>query len=1263
MEDAVPTDGLEARELLRHVAHVRALARILVGIDDFEDVSQDALVLALERPPRRVGALREWLRSVVTNLSRARARGEGRREARERRSARPEALPPTDAVVAQAELHRRLVEGLLALDEPYRGTLLLHFFQGLPPREIARRGGTSPEAVRQRLKRGIDRLRAEFDGENGGRRDDWRDAWIAVLQLPAPAAPALPPVSAITIASKGVAVSMKSKGMLAAAALVVAGLAGWWTLRARGDGDLPRARPVARDLSGADSKASTPTPVASASEQTATRRSASDLAGSSADAVRFVYGAAVDVAGATLPKSELRMWSSAPNDRSLPTRQSPWSESIERGAYAIAGLAPGKWSLELRVPGFRTVERTFDVAEGDAARRLDLVASRAVTIPVWIETPKGTPLFDACPHPGKGHERHSCLFTHLAIVALADAPPEQFPPNDSANSSHLGVGRFLARSDHPLHWSEETPPLPAGADGAIVTARRPPLWVALLLKHVVVAHVRVDDPEAGVRLVVDPEAITRLTGSVHLRVVDPETHAPLAKRQIFAGDRQGWWHAEVFTDADGVARIVDVPPGLLPIDFWETEREELSLRVRVDPGADVDAGTVALARAVSIEGSIRDDAGRPVAAFLRAIDLDRRRDHSPFDRGPTAHASDDGVFRFGSPSLGGIGRGRFLIVAESRDHAIASALVDTSQGFAAPLELRAPIGTPVTFQDLRFEEGMTYELADASGRTIDADIGFGSLRLVPGRYVLTAWREDSMALSLPFELGTEAATVVVPVPAGGIAANLLRVSDALAPSDRSDAAGALAPPVPARLDPDPVGIVSFGRIGAASDVRCGDGSIEAVGSDGQALRGTVHRGCYAIPGLSAGHVELFAAPVGRSACAQWLDVAALPPVQRHDVALTPTLVVDVHLVDSTTGLPPKAQWRFQAEGAEPRVFLVVATVGAPPSKLDLPALAPRIPFAFGAGRFSWRDASGWNRPGLLEIAAPLPVHVSVVSGGRVVASRLVSEAVDEITLAVPPAEFAPALCSLRIRLIAAEDGTPLTPSCLNVLHDVGEVMFSRDEPRTPIDRSGTYLLERLAAGPGQLIVRVPGRGELQAPIELLPGNGNDLGVLSMGRAVKLRGRLTDENGEFVRARVTARPMRPEDASARLGLATRAFSDVEGAFELEVGRGRAEVVVSDPRFALLRVVIDANEEGDAPLELELQRGAPVAVSVDPALDANEIAVETADGAPLLRRTIWVRALRLRLGKGHHRAVAWRGGVRVGSTEFDVGEAPVEVRVGG
>ena len=161
----------DTHALLAHVGWVRALAAELVHDGaTAEDLAQETLLAAWQRPPRDPSALRAYLRSVLRNLLHRGARDADRRAARERGSARGEALPSAAETAERLATHRQIVAAVDALPEPYRSTVLLRHFEELPPRRIAEHLGIPVKTVETRLTRGHALLRERLDADHGGDR-------------------------------------------------------------------------------------------------------------------------------------------------------------------------------------------------------------------------------------------------------------------------------------------------------------------------------------------------------------------------------------------------------------------------------------------------------------------------------------------------------------------------------------------------------------------------------------------------------------------------------------------------------------------------------------------------------------------------------------------------------------------------------------------------------------------------------------------------------------------------------------------------------------------------------------------------------------------------------------------------------------------------------------------------------------------------------------------------------------------------------------
>jgi RNA polymerase sigma-70 factor (ECF subfamily) len=231
-----PTSSVPLETLLAHRAWVRSVARALVADpNDADDVEQETWLAALAHPPRHAASLRGWLGAATRNVARKLGRGETRRGRHELAApTRPDAAPAAD-LVAEAELQQRIGRAVLELDEPFRSTVLLRHFDGLPPREVAARLGVPVETVRSRLRRAHERLRERLDEEGGGDRRKWALAALAWRDGPTGATTA-----ATTSVLGGLAMTTVQKLAVAAVVLLAIGATTWIALR-----DPTDAKPVA----------------------------------------------------------------------------------------------------------------------------------------------------------------------------------------------------------------------------------------------------------------------------------------------------------------------------------------------------------------------------------------------------------------------------------------------------------------------------------------------------------------------------------------------------------------------------------------------------------------------------------------------------------------------------------------------------------------------------------------------------------------------------------------------------------------------------------------------------------------------------------------------------------------------------------------------------------------------------------------------------------------------------------------------------------
>ena len=170
--------------LLEHANFVRGLARSLVlDVHSAADIAQQTWVATLEHEPDTDRPLRSWLSRVTRNFVRSAHRKQRSRDKLERETTIQGDVPRPDEIAEREEVRRQMIDAVLALEEPYRSTILLRYYEDLLPRSIADRLAIPVGTVKTRLKRGLAILRKRLDAENDGDRGKWCTALAPVAGL------------------------------------------------------------------------------------------------------------------------------------------------------------------------------------------------------------------------------------------------------------------------------------------------------------------------------------------------------------------------------------------------------------------------------------------------------------------------------------------------------------------------------------------------------------------------------------------------------------------------------------------------------------------------------------------------------------------------------------------------------------------------------------------------------------------------------------------------------------------------------------------------------------------------------------------------------------------------------------------------------------------------------------------------------------------------------------------------------------------------
>ena len=230
---------IAARELLQHTEFVRRVALALCADESgADDLVQETWLTALTRERPEGSRLRGWLGGVTRNLARQGRRGASRRDVRERSVALAEAQPSTSSAVERMETHKQVVSAILGLPAAAREVIVLSYFDGLPPREIASRLGVPVETVRSRVKRARARLREQL-------ADEYESQPALVCALTELARQGVSEVALATSA----ATLVPAGGMIALAAVMTAVTGvGAWLLLVAPTNDV--ATPVSQETAG-----------------------------------------------------------------------------------------------------------------------------------------------------------------------------------------------------------------------------------------------------------------------------------------------------------------------------------------------------------------------------------------------------------------------------------------------------------------------------------------------------------------------------------------------------------------------------------------------------------------------------------------------------------------------------------------------------------------------------------------------------------------------------------------------------------------------------------------------------------------------------------------------------------------------------------------------------------------------------------------------------------------------------------------------------
>ena len=557
---------VSADELTRHAASLRSLARDLLADEALaEDVVQEAFVAALTRPPTRAGALGAWVRAAGRGFAIDRWRSERRRRQREHAAASAEGHEPADAA-AQLELQEDIVAAVRALDEPYRTVVWLRHFEQLPPATIAAQLAVPLKTVKTRLWRALQLLRQKLDHRHGG-----RGAWLALLPNLMPET-ATAPALVGTLATSGALMQGKSLGIAGVlAALIVFGTVWSW----------PREAPP---IEATTSPGVLATAAASAEQPPAP----------------------------TPPPGRVEVPAAAPTLFGALRVQVRWHDGAPAAGIAIHAVFAGEPQLDRNeqrlLADASGIARADRVWPGDVRLSSDRGGALTTTVEGGEARDVEFVLPDGVDVAGVVHdERHQSLAGAEVVLV-------------SPRGGWLG-GRSVATSDdHGAFTVRDVPP--TWSIGARAKGYAPSALVDL-------EDVARENTAPSVSI----ELQLRAAGATVVGKVVDENGAPIAGATVVLGRgfsghpeatsvREAWSPHVVESTADGTFRCDGVEPGEQPIAARAEGCSRATATVTCVAGSTA-TPTIVLARAVTVRGIVRDEAGDPVAdAIVTTTDDD-----------------------------------------------------------------------------------------------------------------------------------------------------------------------------------------------------------------------------------------------------------------------------------------------------------------------------------------------------------------------------------------------------------------------------------------------------------------------------------------------------------------------------------------------------------------------------------------------------------------------------------------------------------------
>jgi len=379
----------------------------------------------------------------------------------------------------------------------------------------------------------------------------------------------------------------------------------------------------------------------------------------------LVYGTAMSSDGTPIDSCNLS-FTRADNSR---VRR---SASVETGnGYALTGLTPGKWKVYGKPDNHARMDLEVEILDAPT-QRIDLVFEPSFLITVKVRTPEGQPLHEAIRDAKLGYR------TEVVVVGSTRPFEGDLPMTELRGHSRFGIGTWRSARGFEARRSK-----PAAKDvaGTIELSQPPPVHLAAVFRHIVLATTTVEPGATEAVLEVSIEKLRASTSTIRLQVMNASTGLPVPKANVAISDSQSGGGGRP-TDDQGRITFENERVGILELDIRAKGLGAYHRLLRVVPG-ELDLGTIRLQPPVEMSVRAVKPDGSPLSgATVQWQNLDLRDFPQPSMYRRSNRTDAEGVAK-----LHGVSTGRYMVQAFERGAWHGTTVVDTSRLSSEPVTI------------------------------------------------------------------------------------------------------------------------------------------------------------------------------------------------------------------------------------------------------------------------------------------------------------------------------------------------------------------------------------------------------------------------------------------------------------------------------------------------------------------------------------------------------------------------------------------------